>query len=138
MKKTIFLDFDGVLHYKYQKFYHVKILSNVILPFKNTTNIVISSSWRMTHSLDELKKFFPDEIKNLIIGITPIFYNSFDKGIRQKEIEYYIKNNNLQSWLIIDDEKYYFSDNISNILWTNSFLGLSEQDMIYIKNFLEK
>ncbi|MGA1527066.1 MAG: HAD domain-containing protein [Burkholderiaceae bacterium] len=54
---TLFLDFDGVLHsmsgYRDEAFCKLPLLEDLISDIE--VDIVVSSSWRFQHSLDELR-----------------------------------------------------------------------------------
>ena len=72
MNKLLFLDFDGVLHPTHfaaeEPLSRVSLLEAVLV--ENAPQIVISSSWRFTHSLEKLQKMLPKTIADLIIGTT--------------------------------------------------------------------
>jgi len=75
----IFLDFDGVLHPdpcfdKDKLFICLPRLEQVLREF-HSIRIVISSTWRLTRSLSDLKLFFSPDIANRIVGVTPTWRN---------------------------------------------------------------
>lgn len=111
MKKIIFLDFDGVLHphsqYKTKDNYmfsKTDLLNNLIKEYSDI-NIVISSSWRESFSLKDLKNFFPDETSEKIIGVTPVLSSNTLIGGRLKEIYHFCETNNIgeNEWVALDD-----------------------------------
>ena len=72
MNKLLFLDFDGVLHPTHfageDPFNRVHLLEETLEG--SNIEIVISSSWRFTHSLEKLQKLLPNSISSLVIGVT--------------------------------------------------------------------
>ncbi len=71
----LFLDFDGVLHPEpcYQQeelFCRLHILESVLYDFPSV-EVVISSTWRDTRTLAELKNLFSVDIAPRIIDVTP-------------------------------------------------------------------
>ena len=133
-KVFLFLDFDGVLHaigYKKTKFEHVKSFENVVRPFvaAGLLSIVISSTWRKSMSLRQLRAKFSKDIASAIVGITPsispeIVDTSTPEareraisnpahpmdGLREKEILSWIdKNAPGAPWLALDDDEQAFS-----------------------------
>lgn len=63
-EKLLFLDFDGVLHPSHcagqAPFSRAHLLEETLAQF--APNIVVSSSWRFTHSLRKLQKSLPTTI----------------------------------------------------------------------------
>jgi hypothetical protein len=115
--KYLFLDFDGVLNSdNYAKFYQsphytpdlenidpnaVEIL-NKIVEKNPKLNIVISSTWRLRFSLDELKdglKAKGFKFTEQITGITPHLSNKK----RDDEILEFLKDKTNYSFVVIDD-----------------------------------
>lgn len=72
----LFLDFDVVLHPEFchesKHFCQLPVLEQALgqLP---AVQIVISSTWRLSKSLDDLKRLFSAEIAARIVGGTPAF-----------------------------------------------------------------
>ena len=81
--KYLFLDFDGVLHpdryslsshdpdrvFKNNEIFNqAPLLAALITKFP--CQIIISSSWRFIHSLDEMKQRLPKAISKNVIGVT--------------------------------------------------------------------
>jgi len=115
---TIFLDIDGVLRTHrsdlewsqllcvpiplsvYDRRFDKKIVSyiNEIVGYTRA-KIVITSTWRVKHSLEELKIIFRDNgIVGDVVGITDIGLT------RGEEIEQYISENEIESYVVIDDQ----------------------------------
>ena len=115
---TIFLDIDGVLRTHksdlewslllgvpiplsvYDRRFDRKIVSyiNEIVGYTRA-KIVVTSTWRVKHSLEELKQIFRDNgITSEIVGKTDIGLN------RGEEIEQYISENEIENYVVIDDQ----------------------------------
>lgn len=117
MKTTyVFLDFDGVLHHIFplaqetddrnQLFAFLSDFENAIRACTTPVNIVVSSTWRNTRDLDELRQFFSEDIAHLIVGKTPFFDSIRNQnGSRLKEVMAYLKDINQEGspWVGVDD-----------------------------------
>lgn len=142
-KKFIFLDFDGVLHGEGQfsngLFEHIDAFCETVKPFVNNTSIVISSSWRESHSLNELKCIFESEVANIIVGITPQRKDSYNRGGRQKEIQDYCNEFHIaqEDWIALDDMKILFEKVCPNLILTNNETGINSQDLEKLRDFLK-
>ena len=143
----IFLDFDGVLHpepcFDLDKlFCFLPRLEEVLLDFAHV-NIVISSTWRETRSIDTLRNFFSVEIRHRIIGVTPHWKNHIDLldaiGYqRQTEIEAWLRNSEepWRSWIAIDDKPYLFRPFLPNLFKTESVIGFDKSAEIRLRVLL--
>lgn len=142
MKKTIFLDFDGVLHGEGANskgfFEHVNIFCNFLRPYKENVQVVISSSWREERTLEQLKEIFHEDLREIFIGVTPQLpiEESYAIGGREKEILLYCQKNNIVDWVALDDKERFFSPNCENLLLINSETGLTQQNLKQIEKFL--
>ena len=114
---TIFLDIDGVLRTHrsdlewsqllgvpiplsvYDRRFDKKIVSyiNEIVGYTRA-KIVVTSTWRVKHSLEELKQIFRDNGIADVVDKTDIGLN------RGEEIEQYIHDNEIENYVVIDDQ----------------------------------
>lgn len=115
---AIFLDIDGVLRTHesdlewslrlgvpipvsvYERRFDQKAISciNEVVGYTRA-KIVITSTWRVKHSLEELKQIFRDNgIAAEVVGTTGI---GIDRG---EEIEQYISDNEIENYVVIDDQ----------------------------------
>lgn len=113
----VFLDFDGVLHpvgaSVDRLFEHAEKLA-AWLREQPAIQLVISSSWREIHRLDELQEMlfhFAPELKARVIGVTPLM--SMVLGIefeRSGECRAWLVDNghDYTAWVAIDDDKTLF------------------------------
>jgi hypothetical protein len=129
MKKILFLDFDGVLHNSTssQELLFNKLGLLVDALQEKTCSIVISSSWRFHHDLDQLKKYM-DPISELIIGTTgAAFVGRFP---RYNEIKEYLrKNEPFANWRALDDSFLEFPKQCKELILCNSKSGLSDKQI---------
>lgn len=116
--KLIFLDIDGPMTTRWS-YSHAKMseeLGHMYIPFdlnsvnalntiiqKTGAKIVISSSWRHLHSLDELKVLVKNEsVIGDVIDVTPILH--IDRGLEIRQYLETYKNSEIESFVILDDD----------------------------------
>jgi hypothetical protein len=134
LRKILFLDFDGVLHADGdvgREFCRLPHLDKYLEKMPDI-EIVISSSWRDAHSLEELKEFFPLHLREKIIGVTPSHPCGFESGGRQREIEEFLEAASLShedsSWVALDDMEFIFDSNCRNLVLVNANSGFSDDE----------
>lgn len=169
--KIIFLDIDGVLNSEkwYQERFDINLETYPICEFdpltieqlnlltdKTNAKIVISSTWRIGRTMDELKKLFKKVgIKGEIIGITPDLAFNDGHGVdRGNEIKRWIDINckrwynkmfgeddsekfNLESYVILDDNSDMLleqKDNFVKTSWGDGLTALHTRKAITILN----
>ncbi|WP_428984995.1 HAD domain-containing protein [Pseudomonas koreensis] len=109
----IFLDIDGVLHPLFPRkdrpekesapFAYLPRLSAVLHDYPNTY-VVISSTWRVNRTLNELKSLFPSYLQDRIIGSTPVLEDSQRPGGREGEASSWLDSHpEHTSWVAVDD-----------------------------------
>ncbi len=117
IRRILFLDFDGVLHPLHEAranpFSYMDNFCRVLREADphGTMPIVISSTWRILHTLDELRAFFPPDIGARIVDVTPFLLpvNPALRGSRQREIVDWMAAHAPESaWLALDDIALYF------------------------------
>lgn len=97
---VLFLDIDGVLHpCQSGSLRHMPLFERWLLA-EPSVEIVISSTWRETHSFMELRALFPTSIRDRIIGTTPIF----EERLREEEIQHFTRRHGIEHWFCIDDQ----------------------------------
>lgn len=145
-KICIFLDIDGVLNSLESVICNNEsdisvvniirlnyLIENLLKVYD--VEIVISSAWRIIHSIDEIKEIFNTyqfKYSSLITSITPIL--NTPQKIRGNEIELFINNNNVDKYIIIDDNSDMLETQLPNLLQTNFLEGLTFKDCIKILN----
>ena len=137
--KYLFLDFDGVLHSSLcadnDRFSKVNLLSQAFI--SSPCQIIISSSWRFQFTLDQMKKMLPVNISNLIIDVTGDAITT--EYARYFEIKQWLTNKQkpFADWMAIDDSVNEFPPDCSNLIATKSSQGLTEDQVIKLKKWLD-
>ena len=139
MKVVLFLDFDGVLHpqpcMEHELFEGMDLLAPVLRRFMAQTVIVISSSWREHHTLEELKVHFPSDLRHMVVGVTPVLQEPHENiGVvyeRQREILAWLKRFRPTGipWLAIDDWPQGFAPSCQDLLLTHYKCGIQPHDL---------
>lgn len=136
----LFLDIDGVLHPFFpradlpdeenQYFSYLPRLETVIREFPEL-QIVISSDWRNSHSLDELREFFAADIRSRIVGVTPKLERGAGDwtGCREHEAMAYFAASHDKStlWLALDDDEPNWLPNSPLVLCQDGFRDIEEK-----------
>lgn len=156
--KVIFLDIDGVLNSekwmverfqtegKHRNNYPlcefdpqaINLLNKILV--ETDSKIVISSTWRLGRTIEELSTLFETlDIQGEIIDITPCFLNErkYGKTIRGDEIKHWLENNEVESYVIIDDDNDMRPEQRLNFIKTSWKFGLQDyntEDAIKILN----
>lgn len=126
----LFLDFDGVLH----PFDRAKGTLVLLPHFERVmrdfaaVDIVISSAWRESSTLDELRSFFSTEIRKQIIDVTPVLDYLGHRYVREAEITTWLRDagREYEPWVAIDDSELFFSPGCANLLLVDADVGFSE------------
>jgi hypothetical protein len=103
--------------------------------------IVISSSWREYHPFDEMQDYFSTDIRERIVGMTPVIRGFWTDArttapeslmgySRHIECVTWLRKNRdgFTSWLAIDDDKTIFRPDCKQLLLTESMKGFTEFD----------
>ena len=136
MNKLLFLDFDGVLHPTHfageDPFNRAHLLEESLAG--SDLGIVISSSWRFTHSLEKLQKLLPGSISNLIVGVTgnPVI----GKHPRYQEIQNFLQTHGVSSWRALDDSYWEFPSPCPELIRCNPNTGISEKQIQELRQWM--
>lgn len=137
---VIFLDFDGVLHgSKTNSFFsNNNILANFLKDY-DFIDIVLSTSWRESYSLDKIKKECIPELASKVIGTTPILNDGIIRGVRAREVEQYVKENNLEyyQFVCIDDIHFLFDNEFEQLILTDPQFGINDNTLSQLKTKLD-
>ena len=144
----LFLDFDGVTHpdpcEAGQLFTRLPLIEDVLRRFEGC-RIVISSSWRVVHPLDEMRRYFAADMRPRVIGLTPRYRaprgkrtpELADNYDRQWECEAWLRQRQAgplrnrragAAWIAIDDREYWFRPGCGNLLVTDGDTGFGLED----------
>jgi hypothetical protein len=135
--RVMFLDFDGVLHPESSRdggqFCYVPNFCDALraVDTAHRVPIVISSLWRHSHTLVQMRSHFPDDIAPQIVGVTPYMpddevrrtsdwsvYGGEQSRVchRQREVVMWMNAHAPDGdWLAIDDRAAYFHKDSPNL-----------------------
>ena len=126
----LFLDFDGVTHpepYTQKTAFQQLPLIESVVREMGWVEIVVTSSWRETHSLEELREYFSPDIQPRVVGVTPDLWNPElpPAFVRERECATWLAANRPTGtrWLAIDDRPTWFQPNCPNLLVTVTTRG---------------
>jgi hypothetical protein len=129
--KIIFLDIDGVLnvnfpsHDEYGRVFHPHFVENLRYIIEKTqAKIVISSTWRFSGLVIMKEMWEKRNLPGEVIDITP----HIDICKRGEEIEYWLKNNEVDSYVIVDDDNDMLESQQENFIKTSG--NISHEDNI--------
>ena len=147
----VFLDFDGVTHPATCQvdalFGRLPLIEAVLREF-DAPRIVISSSWRVFHTLGEMREFFSADMAERVIDVTPVLERLDDGWLpdpsqrfeRQWECEAWLQRNHLQGtpWLALDDWPYGFEPQCPHLLRTDPDQGFGPGDAPRLRAMIEE
>jgi HAD domain in Swiss Army Knife RNA repair proteins len=129
MTMILFLDFDGVMHplKGTDLFCREEHLARALRDFPGV-DVVISSSWRETHTLTNMLTFFLTDLRSRIVGVTPVIEirNGVDvPGVRWREINQYLSDtgNEHRPWVALDDDPGNFPAECAELILCDSNHG---------------
>lgn len=138
--KTIFLDFDGVGHstlpkHMDERFIQFHLLTECLKSHKRKCEVVISSSWRHTHSIQEIVQLLPSGLGELVVNVTgPAFIGAY---ARFMEISRYVKEYGVTDWIALDDSKFEFPKNCPQLIACDPRTGLQSAQVELIEKWLK-
>ena len=137
-RKTLFLDFDGVLHPTLAQpsvlFIHGSRLAEALRPY--TVDIVISSSWRFHFSKEEYLAKLPAELAGQVVGATGEAH--IGKFARWHEIQRYIKKHRIKEWRAIDDSSFEFPSGRRELIACDGSIGVASAQLDLISGWLRQ
>ena len=151
MNCILFLDFDGVTHpdpcSKEAFFCQLPLIEDVLRENKHV-DVVISSSWRYDHRLTELQAYFSQDIRTLVIDVTPSVARTDDEGWiprhllqyhREWECRKWIRNHRPigTRWLAVDDISEWFQPDCADLLITRSECGFQPEQASRLSEMLK-
>jgi hypothetical protein len=138
MKKILFLDFDGVLHptsaHAENLFNRASLLNSIIA--SSHCSIVLSTSWRFTHSLSDLCSLLPKQIASQVIDVTGPAH--IGEHARYREILNYLTRfkNQPYDWRALDDSFWEFPIECAELIQCNPNTGLTNKEITTLNNWL--
>lgn len=135
MNVLLFLDFDGVLHplhcHESRHFSNLELFEQTVRPIDGL-QIVISSTWRLSRSLEQLRERFSPDVAKRIVGCCPLFRSLSDVSPslvsyeREAECRAWLRAYAAPwtRWLAVDDSPWLFRPFSKNLLVLNKRTGL--------------
>lgn len=127
----LFLDFDGVLHPFHRPAGAFTLLPELerVLRDYDGVDIVISSTWREVHTLEQLRALFSPHMQHRIIGVTPVFSGLAHPYIREAEINAWLRETGRdgEDWVALDDIDWFFSPGCRNLILVDGDIGFNAQ-----------
>ncbi|MEN1626605.1 HAD domain-containing protein [Pseudomonas aeruginosa] len=141
----LFLDIDGVLHpdppQPDQRLRSLPRLVQVLRDFP-LVEVVISSLWREHLTLDQLRELFPVDLRERIIGITPIAerVDGWLPARREGEILDWLQAADRidEPWLALDDQGWQFTHHPDRLIECVFYDGLNDRIEAQLRQRLEK
>lgn len=141
---VVFVDFDGVLHpygcAEDAYFCRLEIFEGW-LRRRPGVDVVISSTWRETRSVSELTAFFADDLKQRVIGVTPLFiqdsWEQFDgeppppRFARHIEVLRWLVQSSTpwRRWAALDDQSLLYKPFTRELVICDGRVGLTQLEL---------
>lgn len=131
---VLFLDFDGVLHANQNgSLEHIGLVEEFLRRYPQVV-VVISSNWRMTHSLESLRDMFAPDVAHRIEGVTSVTTET--PYSRYIEIKSYLADSGPRAWCALDDEAVMFPPKCPSLVHTVHSWGVTEEDLAQVAAIL--
>ncbi|MCT9811356.1 HAD domain-containing protein [Acidovorax sp. Be4] len=147
MSLVLFLDFDGVLHplhcHESRHFSNLELFEQSVRSI-NDLQIVVSSTWRLSRSLEQLRERFSQDVAKRIVGCCPPFRSLSDVPPslvgyeREAECRAWLRANAAPwtLWLAVDDSPWLFRPFSKNLLVLNKRTGLDAAACVELRRRL--
>jgi hypothetical protein len=134
--KTLFLDFDGVLHTMSESssrpFCRLQLLEQLIdiAPFQ----IVISSSWRFHFELNEIRERL-GRLRPLVVGTTGD--PATGPHPRYQDIYDYVQNYKISDWRALDDAYFEFPRDLTQLIRCDPRVGVTMLEIEILRRWMQ-
>ena len=136
-KLLVYLDFDGVLHPASPVMGDHFSRTHLLEPIFEQTDlqIVISSSWRFTHTLEQLQAKLPSLLAQRVIGITGDAV--IGKHARYQEIMNHVRQLGPgTAWRALDDSYWEFPTSCKELIRCNPNTGIGPKEVMLLRTWL--
>lgn len=134
--KTLFLDFDGVLHSMAQTATRPFERLALIEPLVDAASfqVVISSSWRFHFELHDICQRL-GRLRGLVVGTTGDAV--IGRHARYREIQAYVRDYSITDWRALDDAYLEFPDDTPELILCDPRVGVEESGVIRLREWLQ-
>lgn len=140
----LFLDFDGVLSRGLSASFDRAPFFWEWMHVHPSVGVVISSDWRLSMTLPQLRDYFPDDLAERIVDVTPDLTaqpSGDDAGEflyrRQREIELWrARNAAAGPYAALDDTPSLFAPGWRHLVLTDSAQGATAKELSSVENLL--
>ena len=136
-KLLVYLDFDGVLHPASPVMGDLFSRTHLLEPIFEQTDlqIVISSSWRFTHTLEQLQAKLPSLLAQRVIGMTGDAV--IGKHARYQEIMNHARQLGPDAaWRALDDSYWEFPISCNELIRCNPNTGIGPKEVELLRTWL--
>jgi len=132
----VFTDIDGVVNPHWKKKWCPKAVAVYCRICKDfNLKPVITSTWRLAHTKEELQKIFLEQgIDIEILDFTP----HIDQADRGVEIKAWLESNKCDSYVVLDDKTSDIVGYVDNVVKTRSWIGLTSEEYDEVAKILKK
>ncbi|MEX3984252.1 HAD domain-containing protein [Paraburkholderia sp. EG287A] len=122
--RWLFVDFDGVLHPGLAGTLCYRDRLEAFLLEHTDIGVVLSTSWRLHYTHDELRRLFSSSIRERIVGVTPALPDS-TRAQRYSEIQVWLRRHGGgRRWAALDDDETLFPAFCDELVLCDSARGL--------------
>jgi HAD domain in Swiss Army Knife RNA repair proteins len=136
LMKTLFLDFDGVLHPSLprheERFSLAPVLAMALSGFQY--EIVVSSSWRFQLELAQIRLLLPKPLAARVIGTTGAAV--VGRHARHREILAWLEINGPRDWRALDDSAFEFPNQCVELIRCDGARGVRDPELQVLKRWL--
>lgn len=131
---VLMLDIDGVLHRTQTGTLSKLPMLEEWLRKHHNIEIVLSSSWRESWSVDELTELFSPDLQSRVLGTIPSLLDS----LREDEILACVSVYRIKTWVALDDMAEEFpKTGASHLVATDYYEGLTQNSLIELDMVLK-
>ncbi|WP_051229165.1 HAD domain-containing protein [Paludibacterium yongneupense] len=133
----LFLDFDGVLHGWSQPAFQQVPRIDALLRDHPDLEVVVTSSWRHSETLEQLAAHFAPELRPRFVGVTPNSRGA-QSYTRYHEILDYLEANGQDEWYALDDCAAFFPPGCPRLLLCDAARGYDAATDKVLRRWLKR
>ncbi|WP_022982641.1 HAD domain-containing protein [Ideonella sp. B508-1] len=99
-RRVLMLDIDGVLHPAQSGSPIYLPLLEAWLREHRCVDVVVSSNWKNTHTVEQLRQFFSVDLRDRVLGTTPDC-----RGVREDQILELVERHDIELWGAVDNRE---------------------------------